>query len=81
MPSPLTDSKGRLPEERYLAWIAWRKRIVDENFPDMCSCRIGAPPKEEFKRTDCCKSMRCGMRIKNDYVDDHNLTCKGCTHA
>ncbi len=59
----------------------WRKKIVDENFPDMCSCRIGVTPKNEFKRMECCKSMSCGMRIKNDYVDDHILTCKGCAHA
>ncbi len=81
MPSPPLDSKGRSPEERYLAWIKWRKRIVDENFPDMCSCRIGVLWHQEVKQTDCCKPMRCGMRIKNDYVDDHILTCKGCTHA
>ena len=77
----MLDSKGRTPLEHYEAWISWRKRIVDENFPDMCSCRIGAPPREEFKRTECCEPMRCGMRIKNAYVDDHILTCKGCTQS
>lgn len=59
--------------------ILERKRIVDENFPDMCSCRIGVAPKDEFKRTECCKQMSCGMRVKNAYVDEHNRICKVCS--
>lgn len=76
-PSQHLDSKGRTPKQRHDAWIKWRKRIVDENFPDMCSCLIGTGAR--IKRTKCCQLVSCGMRIKNDHVDQHLKECKVCS--
>ena len=70
---------GRTPAQISAAWVSWRKQIVDDNFPEMCSCRIGKSPREEFKRTACCKIVSCGMAIKNAYVDEHRKTCKICS--
>lgn len=73
------DSKGRTWPEHHNAWIEWRKKIVDENFPEMCSCRIGMEGSDRVKNTKCCKLAPCGMRIKNDYFATHLEECKVCS--
>lgn len=73
------DSKGRTPDQHYEAWIAWRKGIIDKQFPERCSCRIGKSIEKQFKKTKCCQVMSCGMAIKNSFVTEHRETCKVCS--
>lgn len=71
------DSKGRTEAEHHAAWIAWRKKIVDEHFPEICSCMIG--DDTTFKPIKkCCQVVACGQRVKRKYVDKHRRTCKVC---
>lgn len=76
----LRDSKGRTQAEHHAAWIAWRKKIIDERFPGRCSCTIGEPESAKFKPIKkCCRVVACGQRIKHKYVDKHRRECKVCS--
>lgn len=78
-PSVWRDAKGRTWQEHHDAWIAWRKRIVDEHFPEMCSCRIGMVGNDRVKKTKCCELVPCGMRIKKAYYKQHLKECMVCS--
>lgn len=73
------DAKGRTREQHHEAWIRWRKQIIDENFPERCSCRIGQDPKDAMKRRRCCEVVACGASIKKPYVMAHRESCKICS--
>lgn len=55
-------------------WLAWRKKTVEENFPDVCTCYIGKPfVHGSCKKCEMCPG--CGQHIKNECRMAHEKSC------
>jgi len=51
--------------------------MVEENFPDVCTCYMGKPFAKQSK---CCKNCQmcpgCEQHIKNEYWMKHEQSCR-----
>ena len=64
-------------EAKYRRWLQRRKSIVEEHFPEVCTCYIG---KVYMKAAKPCKNCEvcpgCEQHIKNECWKDHALSCR-----
>ena len=68
--------KRRSPRERHEAWLAWRKKTVEENFPDVCTCYIGKPFAKQGSCKNCQMCPGCEQHIKNEHWAAHEQSCR-----
>lgn len=68
--------RRRTASERHEAWWAWRKRIAEENFPDICTCYMGKPYMKQAKPCKNCEICPgCTLHIKLEYWAKHVDGC------
>ncbi len=59
---------------RYNRWLAWRRKTVEENFPDVCTCYIGKRfVYGSCKNCEMCPG--CEQHIKNECWIAHEKSC------
>ena len=64
-------------EAKYRAWLARRRKIVEEHLPDVCTCYIGKPfAKAGASCKNCQVCAGCEQHIKNDCWDAHEAKCR-----
>jgi hypothetical protein len=64
------------PQVKYERWLAWRKKTVEENFPDVCTCYIYKPFAKQSSCKNCEMCPGCEQHIKNECWAAHEKVCR-----
>jgi len=64
------------PVTQHERWIAWRKKMVEENFPDVCTCYIDKPFAKQASCKKCEMCPGCEQHIKNECWSAHEKVCR-----
>ena len=71
-----SSRRRRSFREQYEAWLAWRKKTVEDNFLDVCTCYIGKPFAKQGSCKNCQMCPGCEQHIKNKYWAAHDESCR-----
>lgn len=64
------------PKEAHDRWIAWRRKRVEENFPDVCTCYLTTPFAKQGSCKKCEMCPGCEQHIKNECRQAHEAKCR-----
>lgn len=64
------------PQVTHERWLAWRKKMVEENFPDVCTCYIYKPFAKQGSCKNCEMCPGCDQHIKNECWAAHEKLCR-----
>ncbi len=63
--------------QKHQLWLDWRKRTVEENFLDVCTCYIGKPFMKAVKPCKLCEvCVGCEQHIKKTLWRAHTRVCR-----
>ncbi len=72
----MNSRRRRSAKESHEQWLAWRKKTVEENFPDVCTCYIYKPLVKQKSCEDCEICPGCEQHIKKEYWSAHEQSCR-----
>ena len=64
------------PLSQHQRWLDWRRKKVEENYPDVCTCYIDKPTAKQGSCKNCEMCPGCEQHIKNEYWAAHEKKCR-----